>query len=34
MQPYRNLAANSGVAAFEILRDGIKVRFVNGATFV
>jgi hypothetical protein len=34
VQPYRNLAGNSGVAAFEILRDGIKVRFANGATYL
>jgi hypothetical protein len=34
MQPYRNLAGNSGVAAFEILRAGIKVRFKNGATYL
>lgn len=34
MQPYRNLAGNSGVEAFDILRDGIKVRFVNGGTYL
>jgi aminopeptidase-like protein len=33
MQPYRNLAGNSGVEAFDILRDGIKVRFVSGGTY-
>ena len=34
MQPYRNLAGNSGVEAFDILRDGIKVRFVSGGTYL
>jgi hypothetical protein len=34
MQPYRNLAGNSGVAAFDILRDGIIVRFVNGGIYL
>jgi aminopeptidase-like protein len=34
MQPYGNLAGNSGVTAFDILRDGIKVRFVNGGTYL
>jgi hypothetical protein len=34
MQPYRNLAGNSGVEAFEILRDGILVRFVSGGTYL
>ena len=34
MQAYRNLAGNSGVEAFDILRDGIKVRFVSGGTYL
>ncbi|SAK48174.1 hypothetical protein AWB79_01259 [Caballeronia hypogeia] len=34
MQPYRNLAGNSGVESFDILRDGIKVRFVSGGTYL
>jgi aminopeptidase-like protein len=34
MQPYRNLAGNSGVEAFDILRDGIMVRFVSGGTYL
>jgi hypothetical protein len=34
MQPYRNLAGNSGVEAFDILRTGIVVRFVNGSTYL
>jgi hypothetical protein len=34
MQPYGNVAGNSGVSAFEILPDGIRVRFVNGATYL
>jgi hypothetical protein len=34
MQPYRNLAGNSGIAAYEIRRDGIIVRFVNGGTYL
>lgn len=34
MQPYRNLAGNSGVEAFDILRDGILVRFVRGGTYL
>ncbi|BAN22820.1 hypothetical protein [Caballeronia insecticola] len=34
MQSYRNLAGNSGVEAFDILTDGIWVRFVNGGTYL
>lgn len=34
MQTYGNLAGNSGVRAFEVLRDGIRVRFANGATYL
>jgi hypothetical protein len=34
MQTYGNLAGNSGVVAFEILRDGILVCFVNGGTYL
>ncbi|VXB85017.1 conserved hypothetical protein [Burkholderia sp. 8Y] len=34
MQPYRNVAGNSGVTAFEILRDGIRVRFADGRTYL
>ncbi|MDR5738691.1 MULTISPECIES: hypothetical protein [unclassified Caballeronia] len=34
MKPYRNLAGNSGVSAFEILNDGIRVRFANGVTYL
>ncbi|AET88785.1 MULTISPECIES: hypothetical protein [Caballeronia] len=34
MQPYENLAGNSGVEAFDILRDGIKVRFASGGTYL
>ncbi|MDR5854220.1 hypothetical protein P9239_12940 [Caballeronia sp. LZ062] len=34
MQTYRNVAGNSGVSAFEILRDGIRVRFADGRTYL
>ncbi|GAB5100264.1 MULTISPECIES: hypothetical protein [unclassified Caballeronia] len=34
MQPYANLSGKSGIAAFEILHDGIKIRFVNGGTYL
>jgi hypothetical protein len=34
MQTYGNLAGNSGVVAFEILRDGIHVCFVDGGTYL
>ena len=34
MQPYRNLTSNSGIEAFDILRDGIKMRFVNSGTYL
>ncbi|WP_371747392.1 hypothetical protein [Caballeronia sp. Sq4a] len=34
MQPYRNVAGNSGVSAYEILRDGIRVRFADGRTYL
>ncbi|SPB18530.1 hypothetical protein NOV72_05729 [Caballeronia novacaledonica] len=34
MQTYRNLAGNSGVEAFDILPNGIKVRFVSGGTYL
>jgi hypothetical protein len=34
MQPYGNLAGNSGVTAFDILDDGIRISFVNGGTYL
>jgi hypothetical protein len=34
MTPYRNLAGNSGVSAFEIRDDSIEVRFANGITYL
>nr|WP_244848958.1 hypothetical protein [Caballeronia sp. SL2Y3] len=34
MQPYRNDAGNSGVSAYEILPDGIRVRFADGRTYL
>jgi len=34
MRAYRNLAGNSGVRAYEILRNGIRVQFANGATYL
>jgi hypothetical protein len=34
MQTYLNLAGNSGVEAFDILRTGIMVRFVSGGTYL
>jgi hypothetical protein len=34
MQAYENLAGNSGVEAYEILREGIRVRFNGGATYL
>jgi hypothetical protein len=34
MQTYGNVAGNSGIAAYEIRRDGILVRFVNGGIYL
>ena len=34
MKPYRNLAGDSGVVAYEIGRDHLKVRFSGGATYL
>jgi hypothetical protein len=34
MQPYRNVAGDSGIAAYEIRRDGILVQFVNGGIYL
>ena len=34
MHRYRNLSGNSGVEAFELVRDGIVVRFRGGATYL
>jgi hypothetical protein len=33
LTPYRNRAGNSGVTAYEILDDGIRVRFVDGEIY-
>ena len=30
MERYKNLSGNSGVVAYEIVEDGIKVQFKNG----
>jgi hypothetical protein len=30
---YQNRSGNSGVVAYEIVEDGIRVRFVDGATY-
>ncbi|KMZ11420.1 hypothetical protein BHUM_05341 [Candidatus Burkholderia humilis] len=34
IQSYRNLAGNSGIAAYEIHRDGIVIRFINGGIYL
>lgn len=34
METYLNLAGNSGVEAFDILRTGIMVRFLSGGTYL
>lgn len=34
MKSYRNLAGDSGVVAYEIGRDHLKVRFSGGATYL
>jgi hypothetical protein len=34
MKPYKNLANNSGIRAYEILNDGIKIQFNNNATYL
>lgn len=34
MKPYRNLAGDSGVVAYEIGREHLKVRFSDGATYL
>ena len=33
MQRYANLSGNSGVVAYELGRDFLRVRFTNGATY-
>lgn len=34
MERYRNLSGESGVEAFELLPDGIAVRFQDGAVYL
>lgn len=34
MEPYANLSGDSGVEAFEISADSIRVRFRHGETYV
>jgi hypothetical protein len=34
VKPYRNHSGESGVVAYEIGADAIKVRFTNGTTYV
>lgn len=34
MQPYRNLAGDSGVVAYETGADFIRVRFIGGDTYL
>ena len=34
MQPYANLSGDSGVSAFEIGPTFIRIRFVDGATYI
>lgn len=34
MHAYKNLAGNSGIESYEILREGVKVRFKGGATYL
>lgn len=34
MHPYKNLAGNSGVMAYEIGKDSIRVKFVDGTTYL
>lgn len=34
MIPYKNLSKKSGVAAYAIMTDGIKIRFINGDTYL
>ena len=33
MTPYKNLSQESGVKAYEILEDGIRVKFVGGEIY-
>ena len=33
LTPYRNRSGNSGVTAYEMLDDGIRVRFVDGEIY-
>lgn len=34
MEPYQNLSGNSGVAAYEIGEDYIRVQFTSGSVYV
>jgi hypothetical protein len=34
MHPYQNLSGDSGVVAYEIGKDFIKVEFVDGSTYL
>jgi len=34
MVQYKNLSKKSGVTAYEIMADSIKIRFVNGDTYL
>ncbi len=34
MVRYKNLSGDSGVIAYELLNDGIKVQFIEGTTYL
>lgn len=34
MKPYKNLSGNSGIKAYEILDDGLKIQFVDGSVYL
>ena len=34
MEPYKNLGGNSGIKAYELLPDGIKIQFSDGSIYL
>lgn len=34
MKPYKNLSGNSGIKAYELLNDGLKIQFVDGSVYL
>lgn len=34
MKPYKNLSGQSGISAYDLLPDGIKIKFVDGSVYL